>query len=152
MSLCIVIVSYNSRKVLQTCLQSVSGHRVIVVDNASGDGSADLVGTAFPQVTLIANPQNRGFAAACNQGIRASDEPFILLLNPDVLMTNAAIQRLLDAMNTQPDVGACGPGFSIPTAHFSIPVAASRPCRVWCWTNLDSESSFHARDSSEIIG
>jgi hypothetical protein len=108
-SVCIVIVSYNVRDLLRDCLRTLSGQRVIVVDNASGDGSTAMVRTEFPAVELIANTDNRGFAAACNQGIAASTEEFILILNPDTLVTPAALQTLLDIMRTEPRAGACGP-------------------------------------------
>ncbi len=108
-SLCIVIVSYNVRDRLRDCLRSLSGQRVIVVDNASSDGSAAMARAEFPSVQLIANTDNRGFAAACNQGIAASTEDFILILNPDTVVTPAALQTLLDVMHAEPRAGACGP-------------------------------------------
>jgi N-acetylglucosaminyl-diphospho-decaprenol L-rhamnosyltransferase len=108
-SLCIVIVSYNVRDRLRDCLRNLSGQRVFVVDNASGDGSAAMARTEFPAVELIANTDNRGFAAACNQGIAASAEEFILILNPDTLATPSALQTLLDVMQADPRAGACGP-------------------------------------------
>ena len=109
MSLCIVIVSYNVSDRLRDCLRSLSGQRVIVVDNASSDGSAAMVHTEFPTVELVANTDNRGFAAACNQGIAASTEDFILILNPDTVATPVALQILLDVMRTESRAGACGP-------------------------------------------
>src|ERR1700722_13610608 len=108
-SLCIIIVSYNVRDRLRDCLRDLSGQRVIVVDNASSDSSAAMVRAEFPAVELIANTDNRGFAAACNQGIAASTEEFILILNPDTLATPAALQALLDVMRAEPHAGACGP-------------------------------------------
>jgi GT2 family glycosyltransferase len=106
---CIVIVSYNVRDRLRDCLRNLSGQRVIVVDNASGDDSAAMVRAEFPAAELIANTGNRGFAAACNQGIAASTEDFILILNPDTLVTPAALQILLDTMRAESRAGACGP-------------------------------------------
>jgi hypothetical protein len=108
-SLVIAIVSYNCSDSLRACLERLHGYRVIVVDNASIDHTAAMVREEFPQVVLIENTQNRGFAAACNQAIAASDEPFILLLNPDTLVADAALQQLLETMQRQPDIGACGP-------------------------------------------
>jgi GT2 family glycosyltransferase len=108
-SLCIVIISYNVRDLLRDCLRTLSNQHVIVVDNASSDGSAAMVRTEFPAVELTANTNNRGFAAACNQGIAASTEDFILILNPDTLVTPAALQTLLELMQAEPRAGACGP-------------------------------------------
>jgi GT2 family glycosyltransferase len=109
----IIIVSYNCRDALRACLSKLSTPEnmlpVIVVDNGSADGSAEMVAHDFPFIQLIRNSTNRGFAAACNQGIAASDGPFVLLLNPDTLVTEPALQGLLDVMNAQPDVGTCGP-------------------------------------------
>lgn len=108
-SLVIVIVSYNCRESLRACLARVRDGRVIVVDNASTDDTAAMVRAEFPEVALIENSQNRGFAAACNQGIVTSEQPFVLLLNPDTLITDNAVRQLLAAMEKRPDVGACGP-------------------------------------------
>jgi GT2 family glycosyltransferase len=108
-SLAAVIVSYNTRDLLRDCLRHLTGQRVIVVDNASTDGSTAMIRAEFPAVELIANPGNRGFAAACNQGLAASAEEFILILNPDTAVTATALTTLLDTMRSAPQAGACGP-------------------------------------------
>src|SRR5579862_275842 len=109
----IVVVSYNCREPLQACLRKLIAENnpppIVVVDNASNDGTADLVANEFPAVWLIKNTKNLGFAAGCNQGIRACTTDFILLLNPDTLLARPALVRLLETMRAQPDVGACGP-------------------------------------------
>jgi len=99
MNVVIVIVSFNCRDALRQCLASLPATRVVVIDNASTDGSATLA--------QITNDTNRGFAAACNQGIAATTEPFILLLNPDTV--SPPVQQLLDFMEANPTAGACGP-------------------------------------------
>ena len=108
-----VIVSYNCREALRTCLDKLTSPgnsaSIIVIDNASSDASAEMVAAYFPTVELIKNAHNLGFAVACNQGIRACATPFILLLNPDTLLDSAELQKLRDVMGSQPDVGACGP-------------------------------------------
>jgi len=104
----IVVVSWNVRAELLACLKSVLASRgvearPIVVDNASMDGSADAVASAHPEVQLIRNPDNRGFARAANQGIVAGHAPWVLLLNPDTVVPPDAIARLvahLDALPT----------------------------------------------------
>lgn len=112
-SVAIVIVSYNCREPLRQCLSSLQAGgaiaHVIVIDNASGDGSADMMREEFPSVQLIVNAENRGFAAACNQGIRATTDEFVLLLNPDTVVGPDALARLLTVMHQEPKVGACGP-------------------------------------------
>jgi GT2 family glycosyltransferase len=112
-SCAIVIVSYNCRDALRACLRKLTAQAnppsIIVVDNASGDGSAEMAAREFPTVQLIQNSVNRGFAAGCNQGIRASASDLVLLLNPDTLLDGWELRKLLDVMRDQPNIGACGP-------------------------------------------
>lgn len=111
--LSIAIVSWNTRDLLRDCLKSVydktSGveFEVVVVDNASSDGSVEMVRGEFPQATLVANTQNTGFAAANNQAIEVSKGRYHMLLNPDtVVLTNLAlIVGFLDADNS---IGVAG--------------------------------------------
>jgi len=109
----IIIVSYNCREALQGCLLKLTAEGdtppILVVDNASTDDTAEMVARDFPAVHLIQNTQNYGFAAACNQGIRACASNSILLLNPDTLLKRATLQKLTDTMRAQPAIGACGP-------------------------------------------
>lgn len=116
----IVIVSFNCREALRACLTSVRELRVILVDNASGDGTTEMVRAEFPEVRLIENRENRGFAAACNQGIAASDQPFVLLLNPDTLVEVPSLQRLLHEMEAHPDIGTCGPRILNPDGSLQL--------------------------------
>lgn len=114
----IVIVSYNTRALLQQAIEStrlMSGatsypRDVVVVDNASTDGSADMVRQDYPRITLIANTTNRGFAAATNQGISAvwDRSDLILLLNPDARLCLGALEELAAFMEAHPRVGATG--------------------------------------------
>ena len=109
----IVVVSYNCREALQTCLLKLiaenPGLPIIVVDNASTDGTIEMLTRDFPMVRPCKNTRNIGFAAACNQGIRGCATDFILLLNPDTLMGRAALRRLYDVLRAQPNMGAVGP-------------------------------------------
>jgi len=119
--LAIIIVSWNVRDLLRRCLESVYRSaealarepEVIVVDNASSDGSVEMVREAFPQVRLIANRENVGFTAANNQGIRAlclpSGPRFFLFLNPDTEVAPDALPSMLDYMAQHPEVGVLGP-------------------------------------------
>ena len=81
---------------------------MFVVDNASSDGSADMVATEYPQVRLIINPHNTGFAAANNLAIRQCSGSYVLLLNPDTELLPGAIISLLDIMLRHPNVGVSG--------------------------------------------
>lgn len=100
----VVVVSYNTRDLLIKCIDSVieSTQRedveIVVVDNASEDGSYQAVRINHPQAVAISNPVNLGFAAACNQGITATSAPFILLLNSDAQLTSEAFKALCDCM------------------------------------------------------
>jgi hypothetical protein len=98
-------------------LETVTRHwetDLIVVDNASSDGSAGMVREEFPQATLIPNPANRGFTAAINQGIAASDSRYVLLLNPDTEVIGDAVGTMLAYMESNPDVGLLGPQLLYP--------------------------------------
>jgi N-acetylglucosaminyl-diphospho-decaprenol L-rhamnosyltransferase len=118
--LSIVIVSWNVRELLRQCLVSIveslstgRGGRLstqlIVVDNASGDGSAKMVATEFPQVELVANERNLGFTQANNQGIAISDGRYVLLLNPDTETVGDALAEMVAHMENDSQVGALGP-------------------------------------------
>ncbi|MCC6360773.1 MAG: glycosyltransferase family 2 protein [Phycisphaerales bacterium] len=110
----IIVVSYNTRELTLACLRSVfeqtfdTPFELLVVDNASTDGSAAAISAEFPQVALIANQANRGFAAANNQGLSRSCGRYLLLLNPDTLIEDRAIDRMVGFMEKNPDIGCSG--------------------------------------------
>jgi len=109
-----VVVSYNVRDLLAACLQSVYRrqlrHRfdVWVVDNASSDGSVEMVRQRFPQAQLIANAENAGFAAGNNQAIRASKGRYVLILNPDTEILSGSLDRMVDYLDEHQDAGLLG--------------------------------------------
>src|SRR4051812_44121998 len=96
----IIIVSFNTCQITLNCLRSIyeqthhDQFELIVVDNASSDGSADAIAEAFPQVRLIASSENRGFAAGNNLAATHASGAWLLLLNPDTLILDRAIERL----------------------------------------------------------
>jgi hypothetical protein len=106
----VVIVNYNGRSYIGRCLESLrrSTRRptiVVVIDNASSDGSPDEIGTRFPEVTLIRNPINGGFSGGVNIGLRhclAMGVPAVLLLNPDTEVAADALEQLWQAMERHP--------------------------------------------------
>lgn len=102
----IVIVTYQSEAVIGACLRSVagSGAEVVVIDNASSDAGVEVAKGQGARV--IANAENRGFAAAVNQGVNALDTPYVLLLNPDTVLTTGLEPLILRLR--QPGVGAAG--------------------------------------------
>jgi hypothetical protein len=111
----IVIVSYNARRDLERCLRSLQAAparvptKVIVVDNASTDGSPDAVRACRPAPLLIELPENAGFAKGNNAGIRASDGDLILLLNSDTIVPPGALDGLVAALAGDPAAAAVGP-------------------------------------------
>lgn len=110
----IVIVNYNSTDHLMRCLQSIEkqGGRIktaiYVMDNASTDG-IDRIPDLFPQVTLIKNQSNWGFARAVNQGLKLGRGNYVVLLNPDTYITEEFFETALEFMENNPDVGIMGP-------------------------------------------
>jgi GT2 family glycosyltransferase len=109
----IVIVNWNAKDLLRGCLRSIAGetrlpHEVIVVDNASRDDSVAMVRDEFPDAVLIANHDNRGFAAANNQGIAIARGRYILLLNPDTVILDGAIDTMVGWCDDRPDIGCAG--------------------------------------------
>lgn len=114
MDLSIIIPSHNTIDLLRNCLRSIFDSNpqvefeVIVVDNASQDGSPEMVKTEFPAVKLISNSENRGFAAACNQGIYQSHGRYIFLLNSDTLVVDDSLDKLVSFADEHPDAGVIG--------------------------------------------
>jgi GT2 family glycosyltransferase len=115
MNLSILIVSWNTRDLLHQCLESIYAHppdclfEVWVVDNASTDGTPEMLYDTFPQVRLIQNPDNTGFAAANNQAIHRSHSRYVLLLNPDTVVLPGALDELVRYMEGNPRAGGAGP-------------------------------------------
>lgn len=113
--LAVVIVNYNAGEHLARCVASVidaAGELaldVLVVDNASHDGSAQAAVTLAPQVRLIENPTNRGLSAAWNQGAGAVNAPWILFLNPDAEICRGGLGAFVTAGERRPDVAVLGP-------------------------------------------
>ncbi len=103
-SVSILIVSWNSRELLSRCLASLpaAAHQVIVVDNASADGSADLVASEHPGALLVHETTNRGFAAAVNIAAGKATGRYLLLLNPDTQATPGAVERLGHFLDDHP--------------------------------------------------
>jgi GT2 family glycosyltransferase len=112
-SVCVsaVIVTYNSEGVVAECLRSLLGSdgieriELIVVDNASRDSTLNIVKREAPSAKLIANPRNRGLAAANNQGLKAATYDLLLICNPDVVFDTRAVQEMADLMRRRPDAG-----------------------------------------------
>ncbi len=111
-----MIVAYRCRDLLRACLAALFEHApasrpmtVFVIDNASRDGTPQMVRSAYPQASLLVNDRNLGFSAANNQGIRRGSADYVLALNPDTEITEGALDRLCGLMDADATIGNCGP-------------------------------------------
>lgn len=135
----VIILNWNGRRYLEGCLCSVlaqthSAHEVILVDNGSTDGSAEWVSATFPQIRLMRNRTNHGFAAANNQAIRATDADYVALLNNDTVVEPGWLQALVTAMEAAPAVGMCASRMllaSQPEIVDSAGIAVDRAGLAW---------------------
>lgn len=121
----VIIVSWNTRGLLADCLQSVAetagaDSETVVVDNHSGDGSQVMLRERFPRVRLIENDFNRGFGAANNQAIAATDAPYVLMLNSDACLPPGALARLLERLEREPRAGLVGAQLRYPDGAFQF--------------------------------
>ncbi len=113
--LSICIVSYQSRDLLRACLRSIRentrhlGLEIIVVDNSSHDGTIEMMRDLFPDVRVIANDHNAGFAKPNNQALEIAQGRYALLLNPDTLVLPGALEKLVHFADDHPSIGICGP-------------------------------------------
>lgn len=142
MDLSIIIVSFNTSQLLENCLNSIYTNtkkadlnfEVIVVDNVSTDNTREMLKSKFPMVRTILNRENVGFGRGNNQGIKAADGEFILLLNSDTIITNNAVTKLWKFAKQHPKsfIGpkllnldrtsqtSCGPFFTLPVAFATL--------------------------------
>jgi GT2 family glycosyltransferase len=116
MDLSIIIVSYRTRERLRECLDAVlaahgPSREVLVVDNASDDGSAEMVRREYPAVALYVNGHNYGFAVANNQGLRESSGRYVMTLNPDAIVTARSLLHLVDFLDRTPEAALAAPTF-----------------------------------------
>ena len=142
----IIIVSWNTARLLENCLASIQANPPTlpfenwVVDNASTDDSTQMVREKFPQVHLVENRENVGFARANNQAIRQCMGEYILLLNPDTLVASGALQALVDFLDKHPKAGAAGARIIKPDGSLQISSHPhpTLPRELWRLFHLDS--------------
>lgn len=158
---CISIVSWNTRELVGHCLTALgarpsSNHddcwplidglscHVVVVDNASSDGTVEMIRERFPWVTVVANRENVGFARATNQALRASTARYALLLNPDTESRPGALERLVQFMDVHPHVGAAGPRLLNTDGSLQLSVYREPTLRreLWRLLHLDALKSY----------
>jgi GT2 family glycosyltransferase len=146
--LSIVIVGYNSKRDLEALLPSLTqpppetGHEVVVVDNASNDGTAVYLSERWPGVRLIASEANVGFARASNIGIRATTSDLVLILNPDTIVPPGAIDRLVAALESRPDAAIVGPRIVDGTGRPELSFGAM----MTPWAELRQKVLVHGND------
>ena len=111
----IIIVNWNTKQLLHNCIESIYeqagdvDYEIIVVDNGSTDGSAEMVKNEFPEAILLENSRNRGFAAANNQAIAIASGKYVFLLNSDTIILEGAIEKLKFFADSYPEVAVVGP-------------------------------------------
>lgn len=114
MDVSVIIVSYNTCELTRNCISSVIDktkgveYEIIVVDNASSDGSPEMIKTTFPQVKLVEEKNNWGFGKANNLGAEYASGDYLFLLNSDTILVNNAIKILHDYIKINPKIGICG--------------------------------------------
>jgi GT2 family glycosyltransferase len=122
-TLSIVIVSWNVAGLLEQCIESIIKHstgiplEIIVVDNASDDRTREMLREQFPAVKVIANEKNEGFARANNQALKRIAGRFVLILNPDTILVDRSLDRMIQFMDSHPEVGMAGPCVAYPNGE-----------------------------------
>ncbi len=145
MDLSVCIVSYNCRDLLANCLRSVYAHHgassleVIVVDNASSDGTVEMLASEFPDVRLIASEENLGFARATNMAMAEARGDVLVMLNPDTEVRPGALGHLAGFLRQRPEAGAVGPRIEGPDGRLQY------TCHVFpsVWLTLVAQLGLH---------
>lgn len=155
----VIIVNWNGRRFLERCLQAVleqryHGFEVVLVDNGSIDTSVQFVRKRFPQVRIIANEENRGFAAANNQAIRSTDSEFVATLNNDTEADPTWLEELVGAAETDHSVGACASRMLFahrPQVINSAGIALDRAGIAWDWRGGETDDP-EEQEPVEVFG
>ena len=157
MDLSIIIVNYNVKEFIQNLLHSIVKatkrieYEVIIIDNASNDGSVEFLREKFPEVKLIVNSVNRGFSRANNQGLSIAKGEYLLLLNPDTLLREDTLNNMIDFFNSNPGAGLAGCKILNPDGTLQLACRRSFPgpwtsfCKVTGLGSLFPNSRVFAR-------
>src|SRR5271157_3260875 len=135
----IIIVTWNIMRTIRECLKSLeylrhdSGAEIIVVDNASFDGTPDVIQNEFPHVKLVRSSDNLGFARANNVGIRQSTGKYVCLINSDVVVPEGCLEKLVRYMDENPDIGMLGPKMIMPDGSVGQSVMGFPTVQNWLW-------------------
>jgi len=156
-NLSIIIVNYNVKEFLQNLIHSIykAGenlkYEIIIVDNASDDGSVEFLREKFPQIKLIVNNKNLGFSKANNIGLKHASGRYILLLNPDTIVQEDTFEKMINFFETTPDAGMAGCKILNPDGTLQLACRRSFPghwtsfCKVTGLSNLFPNSRLFAR-------
>jgi N-acetylglucosaminyl-diphospho-decaprenol L-rhamnosyltransferase len=170
MTLSVVIICWNDLKVILDCISSVYAetsaieYEIIVTDNASSDGSVGAIRGRFPKVRIVENPENAGFGSGNNAGIRVAEGEYVLILNPDTIIRDRALEKLVAYADRHPEGGAFGcrvlnPDGSVqlsahplPTLWTSLTKALGLrwPGRLWSGFCSDSYPNWDGRSERQI--
>ncbi len=163
--LSVVVLSWNTKDLTLACLHALfaeaprHSREIVVIDNASHDGSADAIAAAYPQVVLVRNTENAGYSGGNNQGARLATGEFLCLLNSDTEVRAGALDQLVDWLLEHPDYGMAAPRLVHPdgrvqTACMRFPGLAT----AWCfdtfwgrfWPGSLVEHRYHMRDFDHL--
>ena len=157
MDLSIIIVNYNVKEFLQNLLHSLQkavqniSHEIIVVDNASDDGSIEFIREKFPYVQLISNKSNLGFSKANNEGLKIAKGKYLLLINPDTIVSEDTISKMIQFLNNHEDAGLAGCKILNPDGSLQLACRRSFPgpwtsfCKVTGLSTLFPKNKLFAR-------
>jgi GT2 family glycosyltransferase len=132
-----VIVHYRTpeetRRAARALAETLPGVEILVVDNASGDGIAAALASSVPQARVVAEPENRGYGAACNRGARETVRPYLLFLNSDAYARPGAVEALVGALDADPQAAAAGPRLLASTGELQASIRRlPTPWRIFC--------------------
>ena len=156
MKISVIIVNYNVRQYLENALTSIRRAlegiegEIFVVDNASDDGSVAMVRSSFPDVCVLANPENIGFARANNLALEKARGEFLLLINPDTIVQEDTLREMLHFFQEHPDAGLAGCKILNPDGTFQLPCRRSFPTPWVAFTKIFGLSALFP--SSRIFG
>ena len=157
MELSIIIVNYNVKEFLQNLLHSIEkaslniSHEIIIVDNASDDGSVELIREKFPSVKLIANTENLGFGKANNQALAIAEGKYLLLINPDTIVSEDTFDKMISFFENNSGAGLAGCKILNPDGTLQLACRRSFPgpwtsfCKVTGLSNLFPKNKLFAR-------
>ncbi len=155
----VIVLNWNGQHFLERCLsalraQAFQDFAVVLVDNGSTDGSVDFVRERFPTVEVIANPENRGFAAANNQAIRATRSEFVATLNNDTEADPRWLEELVRVAEREPQVGMCASKMLFadqPDVINSAGIAIDRAGIAWDWRGGERDNP-EEQEPMEVFG